>query len=355
MSRLDDPLATLTGPGTPVDLIGEYLQPLAQFLVEEDPPLAFIFPELLPRGVVSLWHGEPRARKTLAVFELGLAAATGTAPFGLARFAPAAPVPVLYIQEEDPRALTRPRLRAMVRARCGADVPTTMHVAVRRGVDLDDPVWVDRLIADCQRLRIRLLVLDAARRLSAKTDEGPGKVRELTKVLRLIVTGTGVSIVIVHHDVKPPTMGQDQRRRSQRASGGDWFAACECPVHVEKIGPRESLVFPEDFKFAADPAPFTFTCETTTGLITRLVGTDSTIEQAERAGIRGKVLAWLRTNGPASKTAMQQAGLGRWEALAPTLEMLLKEGKVDAGPGRQKGSLRYFLASPPEIREGLST
>jgi hypothetical protein len=162
-----------------------------------------------------------------------------------------------------------------------------------------------------------------------------------------------VAIVIVHHDVKPPTTGQDQRRRGQRASGGDWFAACESPVHVEKVGARESLMFPEDYKFTADPVPFTFTCEIEGGLITRLVGIDTTAEYAECAGLRGKVLDWLRLHGPASRTAMQKAGLARWETLEPVLEALPKEGKIDAAPGRQKGSLRYFVPSAPGSIGGL--
>lgn len=331
-----------------------YLDPIATFLDEDDAPARMIFPEFLPYGVLLLLHGEPRARKSLVAFELALAAATGTAPFGLARLAPAEPVHVVYVQEEDPRPLTRVRLRALVATRCGGDgPPTRLQVAVRRGIDLDDPAWVDRLVADLTKHETRLLVLDAARRLSAKTDEGPSKVRELVAVLRRIILSTGVAIVIVHHDTKPPQAGQDQRRRSQRASGGDWFAACECPVHVEKLGPRESLVFPEDYKFIGDPSPFTFTCEIIGGLITRLVGRDTTTEQAERAGLRGKVFDWLRLNGPASKTAMQKAGIARWETLEPVLEALLKEGKIDVAPGRQKGSLRYFVPSPPGPNGGL--
>jgi hypothetical protein len=328
-----------------------YIQPVAAFLAEEDPPVNAIFPELLPCGVIMLLHGEPRARKSLAAFELALAAATGTPAFGLTRFTPPDAVIVLYVQEEDPRILTRLRLRALVRARCGENCPDTLHVAVRRGIDLDDPVWVDRLIVHLKGLGAKLLVLDAARRLSAKTDEGPAKVRELTKVLRDIVTTAGVSIVIVHHDVKPPSNGQDQRRRGQRASGGDWFAACECPVHVEKTGPRESLMFPEDFKFSADPAPFTFICDIADGLITRIMGADTTSENAERAGVRGKVLEWLRIHGPASKTSMQKAGLARWEALTPVLEALCREGKIAAAPGRQTGSLRYLVPSPQSPAE----
>ena len=224
-------------------------------MAEDDPPTPYLFPQLLPCDVVMLIHGEPRARKSLAAFELALAAATGTAPFGLARFAPAGPVHVLYVQKEDPRPLTRPRLRALVADRCGELVPDTMHVAVRRGISLDDPLWVERLIGDVQRLNVRLVILDAARRLSSLTDEGPAKVRELMAVLRSIVTRGGVSIVIVHHDVKPPQNGQDQRRRSQRASGGDWFAASECPVHVERVSERESLVFPRTTSLPPTPSP----------------------------------------------------------------------------------------------------
>jgi hypothetical protein len=235
----------------------------------------------------------------------------------------------------------RPRLRALLQAR--GECPATLHVAVRRGIDLDDPLWVGQLIIDLKKLGVQLLILDAARRLSAKTDEGPAKVRELTTVLRTIVTATGVSIVIVHHDVKPPSYGQDQRRRSQRASGGDWFAACECPVHVEKIGTNASLVFPEDYKFTSDPAPFTFSCETANGFITSLVGVDTTTEDAERAGIKGKVFDWLRVNGPATRTDMKKAGIAQWHAIEAALELLMKDGKVDAGPGRQRGSLRYFV------------
>jgi AAA domain len=283
-------LAAMTGAGPPSDgaaamsngIPADYIETAAAFIAEDDPPVPFLIPELLPIGMVMLIHGEPRARKSLAALEIALAAATGTAAFGLDRFTPVEPVTVLYIQEEDPRPLTRLRLRALITARC-AVCPDTLHIVTRRGVNLDDPVWAGQLTADLQRLGAKLLVLDAARRLSAKTDEGPAKVRELVAVLRAIVTLAGVTIVIVHHDVKPPANSPDQRRRSQRASGGDWFAACECPVHVEKIGARESLMFPEDYKHGMDPSPFTFTCEATDGVVTRLVGIDTSTDQAERS------------------------------------------------------------------------
>src|SRR5262245_8064577 len=101
-------------PGTMLDDISleatpePYIETLAAFLAQEDPPVNYIFPELLPCAVIMLLHGDPRARKSLTAFELALAAATGTSPFGLARFKPSGRINVLYIQEEDPRSLTRP-------------------------------------------------------------------------------------------------------------------------------------------------------------------------------------------------------------------------------------------------------
>jgi hypothetical protein len=254
----------------------------------------------------------------------------------------------LYVQEEDARSLTRPRLRRLVLERCGATPPATLHVSVRRGINLDEPAWIARLTRDITRLGIRFLVLDAARRLSAKVDEGPTKVRELIVVLRRLVTETGVTIAVVHHDTKPPQVGLDQRRRSQRASGGDWFAACECPIHIERTSSTESLVFPQDYKFSVDPTPFTFTCEVDGRLVKALVGTTVSAEDAETAGVRGKLLFWLQSNGPASKSDLKNAQLGRWERLAPALDMLMKAGLVDSAPGRKKGSLRYFVVPAKE-------
>jgi hypothetical protein len=322
-----------------------YLQSLAAFLAEEDPPVEVIFPGLLPRGVIMLLHGEPRSRKSLAAFELALSAATGTAPFWLPRLCPPAPVGVLYVQEEDPRSLTRHRIRRLVADRCGSDLPSTLYVSVRRGVNLDDPGWVVRLIEDLRRLDVRLLVLDAARRFSSKTDEGPSKVREFTGVLRQIITEAGVTIVIVHHDVKPPANGKDGRSRSQRASGADWFAVSECPVHVERVGERESLVYPQDYKFTDDPGPFQFRCELDGRLIARLVGTDLTREQAETAGPRGRLLTFLRTNGPTTRSTIRKAGFA-WETVGSLLDELMRAGEVDAAPGSRKNSLVYFVPSP---------
>jgi len=343
-------------PAFGATLDAPYLESIADFIDVDDPPQTFIIPELVPAEVIVLIHGSPRARKTLSAFELALSAATGTAAFGIKRFTPAQKVAVLWIQEEDPRNLTRPRVRRLVQERCGASPPDTLHVSVRRGVNLDDPLWVARIIEDAKRYDAKVIVFDAARRLSALTDEGPAKVRQLTAVLRSIVTQAGVSVIVVHHDVKDPQSGQDLRRRGQRASGGDWFAASECPIHLERLGDGETLVYPQDYKFSVDPAPFTFTCEYDGPLIKALVGRDTTPAHAETAGVRGKLLAWLQANPNSSKTAMKAAGFG-WETISASLESLQRDGLVDEAPGRKKGSKLYFATnseSSPNSQDGSS-
>lgn len=318
-----------------------YIQTMAEFLAEKDEPEVYIINELVPAAVLVLIHGEPRARKSLVGFELAIAAATGTPPFGIDRFSVAAPVETFYIQEEDPRGPTRRRLRRLVKERCKTP-PTGLHISCRRGVNLDDQAWVEALLADCARLKIRLLVFDAMRRLSARADEGPTKVREVSQILRRFVTELGITVVIVHHDVKPARDGQDARRRGHRASGGDWFAVCECPIHVEKIGSDESLVFPADYKFSSDPAPFTFRVAYDGPLITRLVGKDTTVESAARAGKRGVLFEWLKANGPASKRAIQKGAGIRWETLDALLEDLETGGLVDSAPGA-RNAVTYFV------------
>lgn len=331
------------GPGTTSTGPRHYIETVGEFLNARDPLQRYIVNELVPAETLVLIHGEPRSRKSLAAFELALSAATGTPAFGLARLAAEAPVEVLWVQEEDPRGPTRLRVKRLVRERCGASVPERLHVSVRRGVNLDDPAWVAALISDCRRLGIKLLVLDAMRRLAACVDEGPAKVRLVTAVLRQLISEAALTIIAVHHDVKPSREGADPRRRGHRASGGDWFAVSECPIHVEQAGRGESLVYPQDYKFSADPAPFTFRCEYDGHLICRLVGLDTTTEGAEQAGDRGSLVEWLRTHGPSSKRALKGGLAVGWEKLNKLIESLEREGVLDSTPG-PRNSILYFVA-----------
>jgi hypothetical protein len=337
-----------TGYAVPAVLDGvpgpeAYIESLEQFVHTAPTEIPYLFEELLPQGVIALIHGDPRSGKTFIGGELFWAAGAGRAPFGLERFRPARAMRVLYIQEEDPRVLTQFRWRALTRAQ--ATFPAECHMVVRQGVNLDNSEWIVRLTTDLRALQIELLILDAARRLSIYADEGPVKVARLMGVLRQIARATGVTIVIVHHDTKPPTQGEDQRRRSYRASGGDWFAGSECLLFVERLDAHTSMVLPMDYKFSADPKPFQVGLLVEgTGKASQVIGLqgqDVDADQAELAGARAKIIAWVKTHPWCLKGDIQRGTHLRKDTVKLEVDSLVREGIFDESAGSKSTSRRY--------------
>ncbi len=312
------------------------------FLSSEDPPAPYLIEDLLPEQVLQLDHGEPRTRKTWAALEMAIALSTGTPAFGLERFAVSQAVPVLYSSQEDAARLVRIRAKALLRGRGTETFPETLAFSVHKGINLDSMAWRERLLTDVNRYGLRLVVLDPIRRYSPNTDKGPAEVREITGFLRTLTIETGASVAIIHHDVKPPANGQDARRRSQRASGGDWFAASECPISFEQAGDKTTLVTPEDFKVSSDPLPFTFTIETDddrSPTVARMIGETTSSGEATTLAVDEGVMSYLSEHQGASGRAITQALRKDSDTVRDSLERLLEADKVDCvdlGRGRGK-------------------
>src|SRR5262249_283780 len=138
--------------------------------------------------------------------------------------------------------------------------------------------------------------LDPIRRYSVNVDKGPAEVRLITASIKRIVIETQATAGIVHHDVKPPATGKDDRRRSHKASGGDWFAASECPISFERISDTESMLIPSDYKLSTDPQSFQFRLETDdprNPTIARLIGDAAAIGDAETIASDAKVFSYV--------------------------------------------------------------
>jgi hypothetical protein len=314
------------------------MQSAEQFLAVDDPPIAYLMGELIPEGVLVLLHGEPRTRKSWAALELAIAIATGTPAFGLSRFGVSKPTSILYCSQEDDSRRVRERLRRLFRGRGVQKAPKGLAVAVHAGIDLKEPEWQTILLRDIKSLFIKAIIFDPIRRFALDVDKGPAEVREVTGFLRRLIVETGCTVIVVHHDTKPPKEGSDQRRRGHRASGGDWFAASDCPIAFEAAGAR-SYVYPEDFKFSGDPGPFVFTLEDgadRSGV--RLVGEDVAAGDAALLVLHERLLAYLRANPRSSVNAIVRGlrPVGKGSVIA-ALEALADLGKVDSvqhGPRR---------------------
>ncbi len=325
----------------------QYIEFAPSFLSVQDPPTAYLIHELLPEGVLALDHGEPRTRKSWAAVEQAVALATGTPAFGLDRFAVPHKQPALYSSQEDNAVLVRKRTKAVLRGRGIDGFPETLAFSVHKGINLESAEWHDRLIRDVQHHGFRLVVLDPVRRFAPNADKGPAEVCAITTYLRRLVIETGATVCLVHHDTKPPADGRDNRRRSQKASGGDWFAASECPMSVEKIDESTSMAIPEDYKVSTDPQPFTFKLETDdprNPTIARLIGQNADAGQVTDLVAQQKILSYLKEQKTASGSRVAKGCKMNKETALTALDQLFRAGRVDCVKATKKGQAdRWFI------------
>jgi hypothetical protein len=333
-----------------------YMEFAPSFLAAEDPPIEYLVNELLPRSIISLDHGEPRTRKTWAALEVAIAVSTGTPAFGLERFHVPRPFPVLYSSQEDAARDVRIRAKALLAGRKIQTMPETLAFSVHKGINLDSREWQQALIRDILKYGFQLFILDPIRRYSPGVDKGPAEVRQITAFLRRICVETGATVKINHHDVKPSTDNRDERRRSHKASGGDWFAAAECPNSYELAGENRTMVIPEDYKFSHDPQPFVFRLETDdprNPTIARLIGETTSAEDTKTAAVRHKIIEYLGDHSAgASGNAIIKACRIRREDGFAMLDRLSKDGLVDrvglGGKGRKQA---WFLTKKGEEKD----
>ncbi|MGA2261567.1 MAG: DnaB-like helicase N-terminal domain-containing protein [Acidobacteriota bacterium] len=332
-----------------------YIEFAPSFLAVDSPATRCLIGELIPEESIILQHGEPRTFKTWAALDECVALATGTPAFGLPRFSADCAVPVLYSSQEDAARETRIRAKALLQGRGINEFPDTLAFAVHKGINLEQFEWQEALLRDIARHGFRLVVLDPIRRYAPSVDKGPAEVRTITAFLRRLVVETRASIVIIHHDVKPGLDNKDDRRRSHKASGGDWFAAAECPIAFELAGEGRTLAIPEDYKFSVDPQPFLFRLETDdprNPTWARLVGESSSVEDAKLVAAQQKILDYLGGQvGGASGNAIAKALRIRREDVKGVLDNLFKSGQVDCIGTSGRGKKQTWFLRVEEQKE----
>lgn len=347
-------------PTVPSD--SSWHKPATDFLSIIDPEPVYIVSELVQEGVLMLVHGEPRALKSWQALEIALAVTTGTNAFNLPRFTIPEPVPVMYISQEDSPRMIRWRFRLMLKGRellynRSFPYPELLHISAHENINLDNPVWCQTLAYDLKNLGVKLLILDPIRRFSSTVDKGPGEVSVLTTNLRQICTTSGASIMIVHHDVKPSKDVSDDRRLGHRASGGDWFAACESPMHCQATneeGKKVAKAVCQDFKHSNDPDPFKYelmTDDPENPSYFQVIGTEEFNESPDE--LTTIVTAYLKDNPGHSITALQRLLKVNKNNLLDTLNLLRKTGQARWVAGPRRAHLWELCDTPvPPLTEG---
>lgn len=309
----------------------------------EVPPM--LIEGFLPGDGIALMHGQPRDGKSFVALEMLVALATGTLAFGLLRVPRA--VSVWYIAEEDAPARVRQRIQALLGGRNVPMAPANLHVTVREGVNLDDHEWQKRLIAETAAHGIRFAVIDTLRATTAGADQGPRELRDVALFLRRWTRETGVSLAVVHHDVKPNRQPRrPDRQRAQKASGGGLFSIADSPISFERIDERRTRLVPSAFKFMPDPLPLVVTLETDNPERPSWFRLRAEREtgHASAASTVASIREYL-TRNPGAAMGKVAAGVGGNKANVLTaIRGLIDDGGISVTDGK-KGARLCWLAS----------
>ena len=222
------------------------------------------------------------------------------------RIRPPAARCVWYVTEEDPEWSARERLDAFLRGRALTEAPALFHLSVQRGVDLDDPAWQQRLLAEGRRVRPSLTILEPLRSLTAGADAGARELRPFVKFARAYMKQTGSSLAVGHHDTKPQNGVEEKRERAQRASGGGVFSVSDAPLHFDRLDDERVLIVPTSWKHGETPPAITVRLEADDPrrpTVLRLVGEAVAAGATEDVTVTAAVLVALR-KGPTSGSAL---------------------------------------------------
>lgn len=325
-----------------------------QFLVEAraSATTVDVVEGFLPSGVISLHHGQPRDGKTWAALAVGLAVANGAPAFGV--FPTRRPGPVLYVTNEDPRV----RIADRVEWLCAGHGyhARDFHVLAHAAAHFDDPLAQRRLVAEVKRLGAVLTIADPMRSLTARVDQGPAEFQPCGAFLRQLVSVTGTTLLLTHHDVKPNREQQDTRARAQQASGGGIFSHCECPSQFEKVRESPSMVAivrASGWKHGECPGPVELTLTTSMGEA-RLIGRRVEEAEASRARVADRVIAHLGANGELTGAALVSALRLNRQAVITALHELERTGRVAMREGPRNAKFWSAVPAVPSRSENGS-
>ena len=152
------------------------------------------------------WLGAgPKVGKSYLALDLLLSLAHGLA--WLDHFAVLRPHVVVLVQEEDSRWRVYQRLERLCRGR-GVAFPATLHVAVRTGIQLDEPASLEPFLQELAAVRPDLIVWDVFNRLHTKNERYPEQTLPLLRRVDRIRDTLGCANLIAHHSRKPGTHGR---------------------------------------------------------------------------------------------------------------------------------------------------
>lgn len=296
---------------------------------------AVLVPRIAYEGCATLPHGRPRAFKSLATLAGCVEVAAGLPWWGL--FAPARPLRVGLLLEEDGPALVRQRLAWILRG-LGLDrLPDALRLLVRSGLNLEAPSEREeflRRVVEPEGLDV--LLTDPTRAPFPGVDGGPEKGAPLRRFVREALDVVR-SVVLVHHDVKPARDGQDGRARAEQASGGQVLSIADVPIGFSRLSGRSALAEWSLVKIGADGDPLRLDVDSGTAddggfadylrIRATVADSEDTTDASTRERIRACVMEnpWQTAPDLAGKLALKRETVDRLLAQLASARMVRPE------------------------------
>ncbi len=193
-------------------------QPVYKWITEtpDDPP--WLVPKLIPvEAVVRVSGPRKRGRKSYLMGVISTLLATG---LKLGEIKPIQAEPVLYVQEEGPRGMTRDRLEKTWRGlglKPDATLLKDFWWAHRTGIKIDNKLHVQKLREFLRATGVKMVVLDAITYMH-NGDENSN--RDMGRVVDGIndIRSDGVTVVYIAHTKKAIGEGADIDNEARGAS-----------------------------------------------------------------------------------------------------------------------------------------
>ncbi len=201
----------------------KWLVDLEDLLAEPDEDEEWIVNGICAHPTVSLVCGDAKTYKSILVQEMCVAVATGTPFLGL--FAVPEPRTVVYVQEESSRRAVRKRFRWLLKGRgmTVADLERRLKIVTNRGVQLDQPKEVQKLVSRAvKKYQPALLAFDPLVEMHSGDENKTEQMRPVMRVIKALRDQFNVSIIVVHHNNKSPEFNTPEK--SIRGSTAIWAA-----------------------------------------------------------------------------------------------------------------------------------
>lgn len=331
-------------------------------LAEPVPPVPWLCePMQLAPGRPIILAAYGGSGKTWLACELALALATGRREVLGGAWRLAASCPVLHLNFEMPHQALMARYQRLAQG-TGADLASAeLHLASRGqlgGDTLTTPTFASTLTDTVRRTGAGLVVIDSLRAATAGIDENSSDSRKCLDLLLGVSDATGTTVLVIHHEGKPPTQGQRETVHRLRGSSA-LVDACDATWHLRA---QDGALVLEPGKTSRGGRPEPVTVSLVDGAHGAIAWSyRCPEEEAQRASadadrrerealdrIAESILRALVRHGPLTATEITDGTrhgiVGRRTVRRDALRRMLADGAIVQGEGGPRGAKVYRSA-----------